>query len=40
MAGAIVGLIFKDEDDKWLNRIALISVHIIIIGSVIFFVTK
>ena len=40
MAGAILGLIFKDEDDKWLNRIALISIHIIIIGSVIYLVTK
>jgi undecaprenyl pyrophosphate phosphatase UppP len=39
MAGAIVGLIFKDEDDKWLNRISIISIYIIIIGSVIFFVT-
>lgn len=40
MAGAIIGLIFQDEDNEWVKRIALISVYIIIIGSVIFFGDK
>ena len=40
MAGAIIGLIFKDEDNEWVKRIALISAYIIIIGSVIYLVTK
>lgn len=40
MAGAIIGLIFQDEDNEWVKRIALISVYIIIIGSVIFLVTE
>ena len=38
--GTIIGLPFQNDDNKWLQRFAFVAVYLIIIGIIIFIVTK